>query len=110
VNDSHVAFNFYHNLTGYTCDVSAGTCNRGDTQSELTALSVGSVECDDGSSCPTGTTCCKLSSGQYGCCPYPEAVCCGDGEHCCPKGTFSNMPFNLKTLNFILYFYSSCHS
>ena len=66
--------------------MSAGTCDRVDTQSELTKLSVRSVECDDGSSCPTGTTCCKLSSGGYGCCPYPEAVCCDDGEHCCPNG------------------------
>ncbi|XP_063693192.1 uncharacterized protein LOC134825040 isoform X3 [Bolinopsis microptera] len=71
---------------GYTCDVSAGTCDRGNTQSELTELSVGSVSCDDGSSCPTGTTCCKLSSGDWGCCPYPKAVCCDDGEHCCPQG------------------------
>ena len=71
---------------GFTCDVSAGTCDRVDTQSELTKLSVRSVECDDGSTCPTGTTCCKLSSGGYGCCPYPEAVCCDDGEHCCPNG------------------------
>ena len=66
--------------------MSAGTCDRADAQSELTKLSVRNVECDDGSSCPTGTTCCKLSSGGYGCCPYPEAVCCDDGEHCCPNG------------------------
>ncbi|KAL5246583.1 hypothetical protein ACHWQZ_G018711 [Mnemiopsis leidyi] len=72
--------------SGYTCDVSAGTCNRADTQSELTVLTVGSVPCGDGTSCPSGTTCCKLSSGEWGCCPYPEAVCCDDGEHCCPSG------------------------
>jgi hypothetical protein len=69
-------------------------------------LSVGSVKCDDGSSCPTGKTCCKLISGQYGCCPYPEAVCCGDGEHCCPKGMFSTCHLNksidlTKSLNLI---------
>ena len=68
--------------------MSAGTCDRADIQSELTQLSVRNVECDDGSSCPTGTTCCKLSTGDYGCCPYPEAVCCDDGEHCCPNGWF----------------------
>ena len=73
-------------MPGYTCDVSAGTCDRADTQSELTELAVGNVPCGDGSSCPSGTTCCKLSSGQWGCCPYPEAVCCDDGEHCCPSG------------------------
>ena len=73
-------------MLGYTCDVSAGTCDRADTQSELTELTVGNVPCGDGTSCSSGTTCCKLSSGQWGCCPYPEAVCCDDGEHCCPSG------------------------
>ena len=80
------SFNFSSCLPGYTCDVSGGTCVRGNTQSELAELSVGNVKCDDGSSCPTGTTCCKLSSGDWGCCPYPKAVCCDDGEHCCPQG------------------------
>ena len=31
-------------------------------------------------------TCCKLSSGEWGCCPLPNAVCCKDGNHCCPQG------------------------
>ena len=36
---------------------------------------VGSVKCPDGQSeCKTGQTCCKLASGQYGCCPIPK-VC-----------------------------------
>ena len=74
-------------MTGYTCDVSAGTCTRSNTPlQEISAVLVGGVECDDGSECPTGTTCCKLASGQWGCCPYPSAVCCSDGEHCCPEG------------------------
>ncbi len=43
-----------------------------------------------GSTCPAGTcggleTCCPLSAGQWGCCPYPEAICCGVGSHCCPS-------------------------
>ena len=38
--------------------------------------------CGDGSgNCPSGQTCCKTSAGleniKYGCCPYPNAVCCG---------------------------------
>ena len=34
---------------------------------------VGSVICPDGSSeCPNGQTCCKLSTGEYGCCPMPK--------------------------------------
>ena len=86
-------------MPGYTCDVSAGTCDRADTQSELTELTVGSVPCGDGSSCPSGTTCCKLSSGQWGCCPYPEAVCCDDGEHCCPSGLFF-ISYNATLLRF----------
>lgn len=42
--------------------------------------------CPDGSLCNTGDTCCKLRSGQYTCCPLPNAVCCKDQEHCCPYG------------------------
>ena len=34
---------------------------------------VGRVICPDGSSeCLSGQTCCKLSTGQYGCCPMPK--------------------------------------
>ena len=48
---------------------------------------VENVECPDGrSECPSGNTCCKLSSGGWGCCPLPQAVCCSDGVHCCPNG------------------------
>ena len=48
---------------------------------------VNSVICPDGQSeCPDQNTCCKLSSGQWGCCPLPKAVCCSDGVHCCPNG------------------------
>ena len=36
--------------------------------------------------CPDKSTCCKLKSGEWGCCPLPKAVCCSDGEHCCPHG------------------------
>ena len=73
---------------GYTCDVSAGTCTRG---SEIISLfekqpSLKNVPCPGGSACPDGNTCCELSSGQYGCCPLPQAVCCSDHLHCCPNG------------------------
>ena len=45
------------------------------------------MRCQDGTSeCPSGNTCCKLSSGEYGCCPLPKAVCCSDGVHCYPNG------------------------
>uniref|UniRef100_A0A3Q3JUQ0 Granulins domain-containing protein n=1 Tax=Monopterus albus TaxID=43700 RepID=A0A3Q3JUQ0_MONAL len=37
------------------------------------SLTFGSVTCPDGtSSCPNSYTCCLLTSGDYGCCPYPE--------------------------------------
>ncbi|PFX18475.1 Granulin, partial [Stylophora pistillata] len=80
---------------GYTCDVSAGTCTQGSSSIAMfqkkPAMKRESAEsnivCPDGESeCPDDTTCCKLSSGQYGCCPLPKAVCCSDGEHCCPNG------------------------
>ena len=46
------------------------------------------IMCPDGhSECKSGQTCCKLASGNYGCCPIPKAVCCTDGKHCCPEGT-----------------------
>jgi hypothetical protein len=46
------------------------------------------VECSDGKSkCPSGTTCCALDGGLFGCCPIPNAVCCEDHLHCCPQGT-----------------------
>ncbi|KAJ3607811.1 hypothetical protein NHX12_024862 [Muraenolepis orangiensis] len=43
------------------------------------------------SSCPEGTTCCLLTSGDYGCCPYAEAVCCNDHIHCCPAESMCDL-------------------
>ena len=78
---------------GYTCDVSEGTCNKGNEirawfeKSPATEVMVKSVVCPGGEvECPDGNTCCQLASGQYGCCPLPNAVCCSDHEHCCPQG------------------------
>ncbi|XP_013402422.1 granulins [Lingula anatina] len=80
---------------GYTCDVRAGTCHSQNsviswftkTSAKTFKEKVGSVMCPDGQSeCPNGNTCCRLASGQYGCCPVPDAVCCKDGVHCCPNG------------------------
>ena len=69
----------------------SGSCTKGNevikASLKTTALKLRSVECPDGQSeCPSGSTCCKLSSGEYGCCPLPKAVCCSDGVHCCPNG------------------------
>lgn len=38
-------------------------------------------------SCPEYMTCCPSSKGKYGCCPFPNAVCCSDNWHCCPGGS-----------------------
>ena len=59
------------------------------------------VMCPDGvSECPDGNTCCKLSSGQYGCCPLPNAVCCSDNLHCCPS-SYSCSGGGICFLNFL---------
>ncbi|KAH9366263.1 hypothetical protein HPB48_008317 [Haemaphysalis longicornis] len=44
------------------------------------------VICPDKHKCLSGQTCCQLSSGKYGCCPLPDAVCCEDHKSCCPQG------------------------
>ncbi|KAM9214958.1 LOW QUALITY PROTEIN: progranulin [Leptosomus discolor] len=77
---------------GYTCDPTAGSClQRGGGRQpwvrKTPALSrQGDVKCDEETSCPDGNTCCRLSSGAWGCCPLEEAVCCPDHVHCCPQG------------------------
>ncbi|XP_054724395.1 progranulin-like [Uloborus diversus] len=56
--------------------------------SALTKISEreGSIVCpDESSQCPNGYTCCMLPSGEWGCCPFPNAVCCPDMLHCCPE-------------------------
>lgn len=69
-----------------------GTCTRG-SERIVASKKVNSIErfllqmCADGKSqCPRGNTCCKLATGEYGCCPLPKAVCCADHMHCCPNG------------------------
>lgn len=68
-----------------------GFCTKGDEKiaasKHTSAMRTNSVVCPGGQSqCPDGNTCCKLSTGGYGCCPLPNAVCCSDGVHCCPNG------------------------
>ncbi|XP_048380644.1 progranulin-like [Stegostoma tigrinum] len=43
------------------------------------------VYCDDTHVCKAGSTCCRLWNKTWGCCPYRNAHCCFDGQHCCPK-------------------------
>ncbi|XP_017320488.1 granulin b isoform X1 [Ictalurus punctatus] len=84
--------------SGYTCDKEKPVCVKGELQtpwfrtqpamirgSEVTH-GLGDVKCDDTTSCAAGTTCCRLKTGKWGCCPLAQAVCCEDHEHCCPQG------------------------
>lgn len=48
---------------------------------------VHNVQCNGTVYCPGNATCCVMASGEYGCCPLPDAVCCSDKIHCCPQGT-----------------------
>ncbi|NXD15669.1 GRN protein, partial [Nothocercus nigrocapillus] len=52
----------------------------------------GAVQCPDGESeCPESSTCCVMPSGTWGCCPMPEASCCPDKVHCCPRATVCDL-------------------
>ncbi|CAF1261304.1 unnamed protein product [Adineta steineri] len=65
---------------GYTCDGEHSRCKK--------KFELNDVPCPGGSSaCPDGETCCKLGTGDYGCCPLVDAVCCSDHLHCCPHGS-----------------------
>ena len=61
--------------SGYTCDVKDGRCNKGEASipfyKKIVAKKVTeNIACPGGGSeCPTGTTCCQLADGEYGCCP-----------------------------------------
>ncbi|XP_062330269.1 granulin b isoform X1 [Osmerus eperlanus] len=83
----------------YTCDSKRTSCTKGTLsvpwyrkeQSLAGDNAVADVKCDDKSSCASGATCCKLPTGEWGCCPLVKAVCCTDHEHCCPQGYSCNM-------------------
>lgn len=88
---------------GYKCDESETTCVKGGVvipwYTKLPAtISVqadpDAVQCDGQNQCPEGTTCCRLATGEWGCCPLQNAVCCPDKEHCCPHGYTCNIAGN----------------
>ena len=69
--------------------LNSGSCQRGNhiIKAFKKSLAVKSVTCsDDLSQCPDGSTCCKLATGGFSCCPLLNAVCCSDSKHCCPEG------------------------
>lgn len=77
--------------SGTTCDIAHKKCVSADSETpmvkKIPALrEEATVRCDATTTCPGSTTCCRLASGDWGCCPYPQAVCCPDGVHCCPGG------------------------
>uniref|UniRef100_A0A3Q3F0H4 Granulin b n=1 Tax=Labrus bergylta TaxID=56723 RepID=A0A3Q3F0H4_9LABR len=80
--------------SSHTCEPHRSSCSKGPHVipwfTKLSALTepsaVTDVKCDDKSSCASGTTCCKLDSGEWGCCPLVKAVCCSDSKNCCPAG------------------------
>lgn len=83
---------------GFRCNTEKGTCEQGvhhmpwmeKTPAHHSLSGPKATEddvlCDNVTSCPSSTTCCRLMSGEWGCCPVPEAVCCSDHQHCCPQG------------------------
>ncbi|XP_065507328.1 progranulin isoform X2 [Caloenas nicobarica] len=82
---------------GYTCDTGTGSCLQAGgpprpwVQKTPARARGGDVQCDDETSCPDGNTCCRLSSGAWGCCPLEQAICCRDHQHCCPRGYTCNV-------------------
>ncbi|XP_054622865.1 granulin b [Dunckerocampus dactyliophorus] len=84
---------------GHVCEPHRASCSRGHhvvpwlskIDARTRPAAVADIKCDDKSSCAAGTTCCKLPTGEWGCCPLVKAVCCPDREHCCPQGYTCNM-------------------
>ncbi|KAK2916272.1 hypothetical protein Q8A67_000646 [Cirrhinus molitorella] len=81
----------------YKCDVTSVSCIKGDVvipwynkisaqSTPAPSLDLGTVKCGEQSSCSVDSTCCHLFTGEWGCCPHPEGVCCPDQQHCCPTG------------------------
>ncbi|XP_064479542.1 progranulin-like [Ornithodoros turicata] len=83
---------------GYRCQVSTHSCTKGSTSIAMSekrpslsldvvlAIQREYIECPDRSYCPAKTTCCLLTTGQYGCCHIEHAVCCTGHDACCPEG------------------------
>lgn len=63
--------------SGHSCEPQRSSCSRGSRVipwfSKVSAITEAAaiidVKCDNKSSCASGTTCCKLKTGEWGCCP-----------------------------------------
>uniref|UniRef100_A0A8C1MMX3 Granulin a n=1 Tax=Cyprinus carpio TaxID=7962 RepID=A0A8C1MMX3_CYPCA len=95
----------------YKCDVTRVSCIRGDVvipwynkmSSQSTpapSLDLGAVECDEQSSCSADSTCCYLSTGEWGCCPHPEVRICVYGLT--TENLFTFNRFNCKCLSVLV--------
>lgn len=47
--------------------------------------------CQADGHCAPGYSCILTVSGTSSCCPFPEAVSCGDGRHCCPGASTATL-------------------
>ena len=75
---------------GSCCAVGEHCCALGySCNGDNTCKQTGIVCPSQKNACPLDNTCCPLDSGDYGCCPLPNAVCCS-GEKCCPSGNTCN--------------------
>lgn len=100
---------------GMKCDTTSMSCFQGNTsiaslQKEIAKPINSDIVCPDNSTCASSATCCKINTERFGCCPYEDAVCCDDLQHCCPSGFVCDtvekhcVPSSKSTLsNFIKY-------
>uniref|UniRef100_A0A8C9SA32 Granulin a n=1 Tax=Scleropages formosus TaxID=113540 RepID=A0A8C9SA32_SCLFO len=88
---------------GTTCNTAKNTCESSSGSvpwlEKVPAMrqqsdKAGDVPCDSTHACQDGSTCCKTTTGEWACCPLPQAVCCEDHVHCCPQGTTCNTAKN----------------
>ena len=50
----------------------------------MLVVALARTSCDKSYSCWGSQTCCKKSSGNWGCCPFSNGECCNDVK-CCPS-------------------------
>ena len=85
---------------GYTCDPNTNKCTHSDLSipefARVPLLPRASLLhkktiCPDDTHCGINDTCCEHLDGSWGCCPTPNAVCCSDGNYCCPEKYTCNL-------------------
>ena len=108
--------------SGTTCDMPKEKCNKGTLsvpwQRKTPAFKAGlntqkgNTVCPGGGSCPGNSTCCKMPSGKYGCCPYPKVgfyIFCPSSVNGTKSGRsyhtimYNTIMFNKKVCSFLSY-------